>query len=887
MALNTLTLAITKGVLGRPFEATILGLTAGTEVSLDQDASPGFSTVNGRIFSRELDLPVSTVAIRERNPNTGETAVTRIDIAAASLPFFNILKPDVPAVITDAGSAPIQGKTSGTTLTLATNPDGAWSISGGSTLNWTTAAIGRAGRPVIVESTTISTDIQAETLLASAMLQAAEPLPSIGGVTIGTNGTGSLAGYRLAGGQDFGSALADMLVRPGNPYGTMANNFSQRDRRLTSTTSVGCLADAYSTGWNDANDGVAISSYADILAVAGSKLTVKSRKATLPERALQGVRTNSSGPAYTYRPMTWADLTFLADFAYSGERILEFRWRANIPAGVRRNVSGANAGIAFWELVANGGSEAQANGENDLYEYHLSATGGATIFGSASPGGAYGTLEDGSWQLTRVTFLTATIVVEAFSDSGTLLGSRSFNNSAGQTAKIWYFLAGVLNVTISQANSAPFNESLWDNQEVTMDMDYVRVWTPLASTQLVPLVANADALSMDVGATATLVLPSQATLWGGAASTELIKFAHAYDTNGPGRASEYSSSLDFADTLPVGVTYNSGTRTLSFASTFSTQPGVIHGYVYGKNADTGFMRPYKFVVYVKPKIAVPALPTPVPGSPYSYTIPRGSPRNWDCGNCPNGAHSGLTLVPNAAYSWLSFDPITLILSGNCPGDYNTSTQWTFACTNGAGISSQQAVLPGAAPFLSQTFTGTPGTAITSLTPTTGGTWVIQNGYTASPINALDSGGTALYSPSATGTLHNDAAPPSANYYVEAVLVWRSALTSDSVGPIGRAAAAANTFYQARYLQGSGFQLLKLVNGTATILQTVAGSFTSGNKTIRLTMVGTTISVSVDGAQIISLTDTDITGPGFAGLRFAAAQANNQGSHMVSIEAGPA
>lgn len=83
MALNTLTLSVSAGLQGRPFEAAIVGLTAGTVVGVFfQESSPGFGIVNGRVRSTGLPYQVSTIAIRERVPSTGETLISRIDISA-------------------------------------------------------------------------------------------------------------------------------------------------------------------------------------------------------------------------------------------------------------------------------------------------------------------------------------------------------------------------------------------------------------------------------------------------------------------------------------------------------------------------------------------------------------------------------------------------------------------------------------------------------------------------------------------------------------------------------------------------------------------------------------------------------------------------------------
>lgn len=84
MALGTLSLSTTTGVQGRPFQATINGLTTG-RVEVLTDGSPGFSTVNGKLMSNGLPYPVSTVVLREYEPGVGQGyRDTRIDITAAT-----------------------------------------------------------------------------------------------------------------------------------------------------------------------------------------------------------------------------------------------------------------------------------------------------------------------------------------------------------------------------------------------------------------------------------------------------------------------------------------------------------------------------------------------------------------------------------------------------------------------------------------------------------------------------------------------------------------------------------------------------------------------------------------------------------------------------------
>ncbi|RVT93701.1 Calx-beta domain-containing protein [Sphingomonas crocodyli] len=84
MALGALTLSVTQGVQGRPFQAKLTGLTTG-KVEVLNDGAPGFSTVNGNVMSSGLPYEVSTLSIREYEPGVGQGyRDSRIDILAAS-----------------------------------------------------------------------------------------------------------------------------------------------------------------------------------------------------------------------------------------------------------------------------------------------------------------------------------------------------------------------------------------------------------------------------------------------------------------------------------------------------------------------------------------------------------------------------------------------------------------------------------------------------------------------------------------------------------------------------------------------------------------------------------------------------------------------------------
>ncbi|TZG25585.1 SGNH/GDSL hydrolase family protein [Sphingomonas montanisoli] len=91
MALGALSLSVTSGVQGRPFQAKINGLTTG-KVEVLNDGAPGFSTVNGNVMSSGLPYPVSTVVLREYEPGVGDGyRDTRIDIQATTQAELDII----------------------------------------------------------------------------------------------------------------------------------------------------------------------------------------------------------------------------------------------------------------------------------------------------------------------------------------------------------------------------------------------------------------------------------------------------------------------------------------------------------------------------------------------------------------------------------------------------------------------------------------------------------------------------------------------------------------------------------------------------------------------------------------------------------------------------
>lgn len=282
-----------------------------------------------------------------------------------------------------------------------------------------------------------------------------------------------------------------------------------------------------------------------------------------------------------------------------------------------------------------------------------------------------------------------------------------------------------------------------------------------------------------------------------------------------------------------------------------------------------------------PTITSSATGSVVENNPFSLALTASEAVTW---TKTGGADAALFTLTGSTLSMAAKD-----FEVPTDADANNTYIVQVTATDAAGNASSQTITitvtdaaEGGSPFLSDTFTDTNGVALTSHTPEIGGAYSAQNGYTPSPANSIQAN--RMISGSNVGVYRNAATPPSADYFVECVLDWISTVTADNIGVIGRAAAAANTFYFARWSQSAGgFQLFKCVAGTNTQLgATYVSAFASGSRTIRLTMTGTTIAMSVDGVERVSVTDSAIAAAGSAGVRAGLASTSSTGIHMTSL-----
>jgi hypothetical protein len=171
----------------------------------------------------------------------------------------------------------------------------------------------------------------------------------------------------------------------------------------------------------------------------------------------------------------------------------------------------------------------------------------------------------------------------------------------------------------------------------------------------------------------------------------------------------------------------------------------------------------------------------------------------------------------------------------------------------------------AAATLTDNFTGTNGTLLSAHTSDSGNTWAQT--FTTDWLQTAQLNGSGGVVPSASdnniaGYISNWT-PPSADYTVQATCTVSG---TDVCGVLGRAVAGSEpNDYVAFFIAGTGVGLYKHVANSPTQLGTTYSGVTGGSHVITLVMVGTTISVKVDGTTQITATDSTYSSAGQAGI----------------------
>lgn len=164
-------------------------------------------------------------------------------------------------------------------------------------------------------------------------------------------------------------------------------------------------------------------------------------------------------------------------------------------------------------------------------------------------------------------------------------------------------------------------------------------------------------------------------------------------------------------------------------------------------------------------------------------------------------------------------------------------------------------------FLTDFFLGVDGTDLGSHTPDLGGSWSVNASGITIQSNHLEVSGFNQREGS------NAAAPPSADYDVEADITLVTAGMGSEVRLYGRQSFGAGNSYAAVYDDVAQLWRLQVFAGAfPTDLDTSPSPvFTSGTHTMLLHMSGSSLELHVDSSVVCSGVDTSYSSPGTAGV----------------------
>lgn len=181
-----------------------------------------------------------------------------------------------------------------------------------------------------------------------------------------------------------------------------------------------------------------------------------------------------------------------------------------------------------------------------------------------------------------------------------------------------------------------------------------------------------------------------------------------------------------------------------------------------------------------------------------------------------------------------------------------------------------------ATFVSDTFTASNGTNVTSRSGEIGATW-----SSGSPAGTFLIQNNRAYA-TGVGNIYASGTPATAEYTVECDYYIASA--TGSGGPAGRIVPGANTYYYVYYDSAAGHWLLvRIVSGSITTLSQWVSPVTLGQTyNVKLQLLDATKKVFIDGVERISHTDNTITGAGRAGMRSGSANSSTTAKHMTNF-----
>lgn len=177
-------------------------------------------------------------------------------------------------------------------------------------------------------------------------------------------------------------------------------------------------------------------------------------------------------------------------------------------------------------------------------------------------------------------------------------------------------------------------------------------------------------------------------------------------------------------------------------------------------------------------------------------------------------------------------------------------------------------------IFNDTFTDTSGTVLSSHTPDLGTGWTRQSGTATLAISNANRCRVGTVSGGFDGTLYTAGATYPNDYEIRAIVRFLSA-ESNFIRLVGRW-TAGNGFALEWFQSGGTLRIIGLGTTSTTVVPSLNTDYD-----LRLRMVGTAISVTLDGVSQLSVTDNTYTS-GVAGLFLqdeSASPSNSNGVHV--------
>lgn len=172
--------------------------------------------------------------------------------------------------------------------------------------------------------------------------------------------------------------------------------------------------------------------------------------------------------------------------------------------------------------------------------------------------------------------------------------------------------------------------------------------------------------------------------------------------------------------------------------------------------------------------------------------------------------------------------------------------------------------------------------------TVGGTWT-DGSATGTPSPYYDAN-RIRQQDALTSLTYVDTTPPSADYVVQADVTPQSGGSGGVAGVIGRKAAGTGNanltcywcdYYDHATAGSRTWRLYSFVANSGTSLGSYTENIGTTTKTMKLSMIGTSIKLLVDGVERISATDSSVTSAGYAGVVFGAA--SSPGTNAIFLD----